>query len=128
MTAVLTIKKAAIECLTPKVPMILRNCPPGALSHHKGVMANFSMREAFNADPLRFEQFTLSSGVLFLDYSKNLITNETRRLLVELANQVHLLGAINAQLEGAIVNPSKNRPALHTALRRPVGDKLLVNG
>lgn len=99
-----------------------------ALNHHKGAMANFSMREAFNADPVRFEQFTLSTSGLFLDYSKNLITTETRQLLVELANQVGLRGAINAQFEGAIVNPSENRPALHTALRRPVGDRLLVNG
>ena len=86
------------------------------------------MREAFNADPQRFTQFTLSSCGLFLDYSKNLINAETRNLLVGLANEVDLKGAIKSLFEGEIVNSSEGRPALHTALRRPVGDKLSVNG
>ncbi|MCM2462918.1 glucose-6-phosphate isomerase [Pseudomonas sp. LARHCG127] len=99
-----------------------------ALNDHRKAMQDFSMREAFNADPQRFTQFTLSSCGLFLDYSKNLINAQTRDLLVGLANEVDLKGAINALFEGEIVNASENRPALHTALRRPVGDKLLVNG
>ncbi|MBD8496480.1 glucose-6-phosphate isomerase [Pseudomonas syringae] len=99
-----------------------------ALSQHRQAMQDFSMREAFAADPQRFSQFTLSSCGLFLDYSKNLITSETRDLLVTLANDVGLKDAIKAQFEGELVNSSEGRPALHTALRRPVGDKLLVNG
>ncbi|WP_434703931.1 glucose-6-phosphate isomerase [Pseudomonas sp. Z1-12] len=99
-----------------------------ALNDHRKAMQDFSMREAFNADPQRFTQFTLSSCGLFLDYSKNLINAQTRDLLVGLANEVDLRGAIKALFEGEIVNASENRPALHTALRRPVGDKLLVNG
>ncbi|MBC3386519.1 glucose-6-phosphate isomerase [Pseudomonas sp. SWRI12] len=99
-----------------------------ALNDHRKAMQDFSMREAFNADPQRFTQFTLSSCGLFLDYSKNLINAQTRDLLVGLANEVDLKGAIKALFEGEIVNASENRPALHTALRRPVGDKLLVNG
>ena len=99
-----------------------------ALNQHREAMQNFSMREAFNADPQRFSQFTLSSCGLFLDYSKNLINTETRDLLVELANEVGLKDAIKAQYDGELVNSSEGRPALHTALRRPVGDKLLVNG
>ncbi|WP_447801439.1 glucose-6-phosphate isomerase [Pseudomonas kilonensis] len=99
-----------------------------ALNDHRKAMQDFSMREAFNADPQRFTQFTLSSCGLFLDYSKNLINAQTRDLLVDLANEVDLKGAIKSLFEGEIVNASENRPALHTALRRPVGDKLLVNG
>ena len=99
-----------------------------ALNDHRKAMQNFSMREAFNADPKRFDEFTLSSAGLFLDYSKNLITAETRQLLVDLANEVGLKEAIKAQYDGELVNASEGRPALHTALRRPVGDKLLVNG
>ncbi|OPG74369.1 glucose-6-phosphate isomerase [Pseudomonas ogarae] len=99
-----------------------------ALNDHRKAMQDFSMREAFNADPQRFTQFTLSSCGLFLDYSKNLINAQTRDLLVGLANEVDLKGAIKSLFEGEIVNASENRPALHTALRRPVGDKLLVNG
>jgi len=99
-----------------------------ALLQHRENMQHFSMREAFNADPQRFSQFTLSNCGLFLDYSKNLITAETRSLLVNLANEVGLKDAIKAQYDGELVNASEGRPALHTALRRPVGDKLLVNG
>ncbi|NWF11594.1 MULTISPECIES: glucose-6-phosphate isomerase [Pseudomonas] len=99
-----------------------------ALNQHRQAMQDFSMRDAFNADPQRFSQFTLSSCGLFLDYSKNLITAETRALLVNLANEVGLKDAINALYAGEPVNSSEGRPALHTALRRPVGDKLSVNG
>ncbi|MBI6684090.1 glucose-6-phosphate isomerase [Pseudomonas viridiflava] len=99
-----------------------------ALNEHRKAMQDFSMREAFNADPQRFSEFTLSSAGLFLDYSKNLITAETRDLLVSLANEVGLKDAIKAQYDGELVNASEGRPALHTALRRPVGDKLKVNG
>ena len=99
-----------------------------ALNQHRQAMQDFSMREAFNADPQRFTQFTLSSCGLFLDYSKNLITSETRDLLVGLAKEVNLKAAIDAQYAGEPVNSSEGRPALHTALRRPVGDKLSVNG
>ncbi|KAA0944894.1 MULTISPECIES: glucose-6-phosphate isomerase [unclassified Pseudomonas] len=99
-----------------------------ALNQHRQAMQDFSMREAFNADPQRFTQFTLSNCGLFLDYSKNLITSQTRDLLVELAKEVDLQGAIKALFNGEPVNSSEDRPALHTALRRPVGDKLSVNG
>ncbi|UII70747.1 glucose-6-phosphate isomerase [Pseudomonas sp. HN11] len=99
-----------------------------ALNQHRQAMQDFSMREAFNADPQRFSQFTLSSCGLFLDYSKNLITSETRDLLVGLAKEVNLKSAIDALYAGEPVNSSEGRPALHTALRRPVGDKLSVNG
>ncbi|MGU9819248.1 glucose-6-phosphate isomerase [Pseudomonas sp. LF135] len=99
-----------------------------ALDKHRQAMQDFSMRDAFNADPQRFSQFTLSSCGLFLDYSKNLITAQTRALLVDLANEVGLKDAINALYAGEPVNSSEGRPALHTALRRPVGDKLSVNG
>ena len=99
-----------------------------ALKLHRVGMQNFSMRDAFNSNPKRFEEFTLSSCGLFLDYSKNLITNETRDLLVNLANEVDLKGAIKSLFGGEIVNASEGRPALHTALRRPVADKLSVNG
>ena len=89
-----------------------------ALTDHRKAMQNFSMREAFNENPQRFNEFSLSSSGLFLDYSKNLITAETRQLLVNLANEVGLKDAIKAQYDGELVNSSEGRPALHTALRR----------
>jgi len=99
-----------------------------ALVQHRDAMQNFSMREAFNADPERFEQFSLSSCGLFLDYSKNLISTQTRESLVRLAHEVGLERAIQALFDGELVNGSEGRPALHTALRRPVGERLEVNG
>ncbi|MBD8685068.1 glucose-6-phosphate isomerase [Pseudomonas sp. CFBP 13719] len=99
-----------------------------ALTQHRAAMQDFSMRDAFNADPQRFEHFSLSACGLFLDYSKNLIDAQTRDLLVQLANEVDLQGAIKAMFAGELLNASEGRPALHTALRRPVGDKLNVNG
>jgi glucose-6-phosphate isomerase len=63
-----------------------------------------------------------------LDYSKNLITAETRSLLVDLARECGLEQAIRALFDGELVNSSEGRPALHTALRRPVSERLAVNG
>ena len=99
-----------------------------ALTAHRDQLNGFSLRQAFAEDPQRFATFSLNDCGLFLDYSKNLINAQTRDLLVGLAKEVDLQGAIKALFEGEIVNSSEGRPALHTALRRPVGDKLSVNG
>lgn len=99
-----------------------------ALQEHRKAMQNFRMRDAFAADPQRFSQFSLSSSGLFLDYSKNLITEQTRDLLVNLAREAGLEGAIHTLFDGAYVNFSEHRPALHTALRRPVGDSVRIDG
>ncbi|HDS1796288.1 TPA: glucose-6-phosphate isomerase, partial [Pseudomonas putida] len=99
-----------------------------ALKEHREAMQGFSMREAFAADAQRFDQFSLSCCGLFLDYSKNLITEQSRNLLVNLANEVGLQHAIKSMFAGEVINASEGRPVLHTALRRPVGDKLSVNG
>jgi glucose-6-phosphate isomerase len=99
-----------------------------ALQEHRASLQSFSMREAFNRDAQRFDHLSLSSCGLFLDYSKNLITLETRELLVRLAKECGLEQAIRAQFDGEPINASEARPALHTALRRPIGDTVMVNG
>ncbi|WP_158895245.1 MULTISPECIES: glucose-6-phosphate isomerase [unclassified Pseudomonas] len=99
-----------------------------ALQEHRKAMQNFRMRDAFAADPQRFTQFSLNTSGLFLDYSKNLITEQTRELLVNLAREAGLEGAIRTLFDGAYVNSSEHRPALHTALRRPVGDSVQIDG
>ncbi|MDO9323039.1 MAG: glucose-6-phosphate isomerase, partial [Pseudomonas sp.] len=99
-----------------------------ALNQHREAMQGFSLRQAFAENPQRFSDFSMSSSSLFLDYSKNLITHETRGLLVDLARECGLEQAIRALFDGELVNSSEGRPALHTALRRPVGDRLEVNG
>jgi glucose-6-phosphate isomerase len=99
-----------------------------ALAAHREGFAEFSMRDAFAEQPQRFDEFSLNDCGLFLDYSKNLINTQTRELLVNLAREANLEQAVAALFEGALVNASERRPALHTALRRPIGDKVLVDG
>lgn len=98
-----------------------------ALADHRLEMQRFSMREAFATDEKRFEKYSFTTSGLFLDYSKNLINDQTLSLLYSLARESGLEQAIHALLEGEYVNSSEHRPALHTALRRPLGDRLLVN-
>ena len=99
-----------------------------ALQQHRETMGRFSLREAFAGAPQRFKDFSLSGCGLFLDYSKNLISAQTRDLLVSLAREVGLDRSIHSLFDGDLVNASEGRPALHTALRRPVGDRLEVAG
>ena len=99
-----------------------------ALKEHRLTMQNFSMREAFKADPTRFDDLSVSCSGLFLDYSKNLITPETRTLLVNLAREAGVEQAARAMFEGERINASENRPVLHTALRRPMGESVMVDG
>ncbi|MWV11667.1 glucose-6-phosphate isomerase [Pseudomonas sp. R-28-1W-6] len=99
-----------------------------ALRQHREDMRTFSMREAFASDSKRFERFSMSTSGLFLDYSKNLISPQTRDLLVQLARDAGLQPAIEALFNGEQLNASEGRPALHTALRRPIGDCVKVDG
>ncbi|WP_324732658.1 glucose-6-phosphate isomerase [Pseudomonas paeninsulae] len=99
-----------------------------ALAAHRTQLDDFNLRQAFAEDPQRFSTFSLNDCGLFLDYSKNLINTDTRELLVGLAMEAGLQQAIEGLFDGALVNASEHRPALHTALRRPIGDKVLVDG
>ena len=99
-----------------------------ALRAQRDSMQQFSLREAFASDPQRFRRYSLSSAGVFLDYSKNLIDEPTRDLLIELARQMHLPQAIGELFGGAPLNVSERRPALRTALRRPIGERVLVDG
>ena len=99
-----------------------------ALNQHRDAMQNFTLRQAFAEDSQRFSEFSMTSSSLFLDYSKNLISRETRTLLINLARECGLEQAIRALFDGELVNSSEGRPALHTALRRPVSERLAVNG
>ncbi|WP_457977829.1 glucose-6-phosphate isomerase [Ectopseudomonas composti] len=99
-----------------------------ALQQHRAEMAGFSMREAFAADARRFQRFSLDSCGLLLDYSKNLIDERGLELLIQLAEQAGLHESIAALYNGDQVNASESRAALHTALRSPIGRRLLVDG
>ena len=99
-----------------------------ALQQHRAEMAGFSMREAFAADTRRYQRFSLDSCGLLLDYSKNLIDERGLELLIQLAEQAGLQESIANLYNGERVNASEGRAALHTALRSPIGRRLLVDG
>src|SRR3989338_5778807 len=82
----------------------------------------------FVADPARFERFSTRVGEVFLDYSKNLLTGETRSLLLALAEEAGLREAIAAMFRGDVINRTEGRPALHVALRTPLPNASLKVG
>lgn len=86
------------------------------------------MRELFSSDPERFRRFSLTLGDLLFDYSKNMITEETVDLLVQLAEQAQLPSAIEAMFTGEKINTTEKRAALHIALRNEKGRSLVVDG
>ncbi len=86
------------------------------VAHHRSWNER-RLRDLFATDPQRFERFSLEAGGLLLDYSKNLITEETRNLLVQLALERKLPDRVAALLAGKRVNQTEKRAAWHTALR-----------
>jgi glucose-6-phosphate isomerase len=99
-----------------------------ALWRHHGQLADRHLRDLFAADPGRGKRMTAYACGLYLDYSKNRITDETLRLLLDLAVQVGMPERRDAMLRGERVNTSEHRPALHVALRMPRGSSLVVDG
>lgn len=98
------------------------------LQAHFEKICNSHLRELFAEDGQRFEKFSLKQSAILLDYSKNRITEETRSLLVALAQQSGLRESIDALFSGANVNTTEQRPALHTALRNTGAEPVLVDG
>lgn len=90
-----------------------------ALEQHAGRLYQLHLRDLFHHEPERATQFSLRVGALFLDYSKQRIDTAQMAALLALAQAVHLPQAIEALFSGQHVNPSEDRPALHTALRLP---------
>jgi glucose-6-phosphate isomerase len=87
-----------------------------------------SLGELFSTDPGRGERMTAEGAGLYLDYSKNRITDETIALLLQLAEQSSLRERIDAMFSGERINVSENRSVLHVALRMPRGESLIVDG
>lgn len=97
------------------------------LTAHAQAIAKLHMRDLFAKDADRFNRFSLHQCDLLLDYSKNLLTDETLPLLTELAEKCHLPEAIQQLFSGGRVNSTENRPALHTALRAQSNESLLLD-
>ena len=99
-----------------------------ALSSHYDEVKDLHLRKLFAADAKRGERMALEAAGLYLDYSKNRITDETLRLLLDLAEQSGLRDRIEAMFRGDKINVTENRAVLHTALRAPRDAKVMVDG
>ena len=99
-----------------------------ALEAHAKASRAAHLRELFASDPARGERFTLDAVGLFLDYSKNRVTDETLRLLFALATESGLKARIDAMFRGDKINITENRAVLHIALRAPKGASITVDG
>jgi glucose-6-phosphate isomerase len=99
-----------------------------ALERHHGEIAARHLRELFAADPGRGERLTAEAAGIYLDYSKNRVTDETMRLLVELASESGVAERRDAMFRGEHINVSEDRAVLHVALRMPRSASLIVDG
>ncbi len=108
-------------------PLIERTSWKKLLIHRK-IFDQTNLKELFHQDPERGTKWTLQSAGLFLDYSKNHLTEETIKLLLSLADESGLRDRIDEMFRGERINTSENRSVLHVALRTPKGEKIMVDG
>jgi glucose-6-phosphate isomerase len=99
-----------------------------ALAAHYQKVRELHLRTLFAEDPRRGERFTAEAVGLYLDYSKHRITEETLRLLLQLAEESGLRARIDAMFRGEKINVSEQRAVLHVALRAPRGASIVVGG
>jgi glucose-6-phosphate isomerase len=99
-----------------------------ALERHYGEIAGRHLRELFDSDPGRGERLATEACGIYLDYSKNRVTDETMRLLVELAQESGVAERRDAMFRGEHINVSEDRAVLHVALRMPESESLVVDG
>lgn len=98
------------------------------LKQHFTELQNDSIKEMFANDAKRAEKFHVKWNDFMVDYSKNSINQQTLNLLMELANEVNLKEAISQYFNGSIINQTENRAVLHTALRLPENNTIVVDG
>jgi glucose-6-phosphate isomerase len=107
----------------------LRDSPAWkALERHHADIADTHLRDLFAQDPERGRRMTVRAAGLLLDYSKHRATDETLRLLIELAGERGLRDRIEAMFRGDRINTTEDRSVLHVALRAPAGDSIVVEG
>ncbi|MEU2789147.1 glucose-6-phosphate isomerase [Streptomyces sp. NPDC007100] len=99
-----------------------------ALNKHREQLGEVHLRELFDQDPGRADRYTLQVGDLHLDYSKHLVTDETLRLLRDLAAATGVAELRDAMFRGEKINVTENRAVLHTALRAPESATIEVDG
>jgi glucose-6-phosphate isomerase len=99
-----------------------------ALQQHAETIRPQQLRDLFKTDPARGTRFSAEACGLFLDYSKNRITDETLKLLIQLAKESGLRAHCEAMFTGQKINTTENRAVLHVALRAPKSESIVVDG
>src|ERR1043166_8399 len=99
-----------------------------ALAGHSKEISKLHLRDLFANDSARGEKLTAEGAGLFVDYSKNRLTETTLKLLRQLAEECDLRGRIDAMFRGDKINITEKRAVLHTALRAPRNATILVDG
>src|SRR5437867_2731414 len=108
-------------------PLTERQAWNALAAHHQDVR-ELHLRKLFADDPKRGERMTAEAVGLYLDYSKNRITDETLKLLLQLADESGVRGRIDAMFRGENINVTESRAVLHVALRAPGGASIVVDG
>src|SRR6204780_1387297 len=111
-----------------KVQSLTQRAAWKALETHYQQVRNVPLAPLFSDDPGRAARFSIEAAGLFLDYSKNRITEETRKLLIQLAQESGLRERIDAMFRGDKINVTEKRAVLHVALRAPKGEAIFVDG
>ena len=114
--------------VTAGIPALRERPAWSSLQHHYEQIRELHLRDMFAADQSRGERLVAEGAGLYLDYSKNRITDQTLALLIELATQSGLREWTEAMFRGERINVSENRSVLHVALRMPKGSSLIVDG
>src|ERR1700722_15857718 len=112
----------------PGIPPLPKRKAWKALQAHYKKVHELHLRKLFAEDPKRGERMTAEAVGLFLDYSKNRITDETVKLLVKLAEESGLQSRIDAMFRGEKINTTEKRAVLHVALRAPRETSIVVDG
>jgi glucose-6-phosphate isomerase len=98
------------------------------LEKHYSVMKNIHMKEMFSENPARFSDFSLRFKDILFDYSKNIINEDTMKLLIQLANEMNVKDAIHKMFSGDAINETEDRAVLHTALRNRANTPISIGG
>jgi glucose-6-phosphate isomerase len=114
--------------MTENAPALTNRPAWKALQSHFQEMRDLHLRQLFADDPERGKRLVAEAVEVYLDYSKNRITDETMRLLVRLADECGLRQRIDAMFRGDKINVTEDRAVLHVALRAPKGRRMLVDG
>src|SRR5262249_30622787 len=114
--------------VSSSTPSLTRRPEWTALADHYAKIPDTHLRTLFAEDPRRGERLTAEGANLYLDYSKNRVTDETLGLLVRLADAVGLRARIDAMFRGDKINITERRAVLHVALRAPRGQSIVVDG